>query len=362
MKVALVGSPTLKRFTEGILHKGLELNGCKVVYDLGDADFGIIQIHGAPAAREADFEIVKNLPAASKLTGSIVLLHRPDEIKDSIPHLRSAIAGLPTCVGLAMLGDLLIDDPFYDYPQRERRVIPHGFFNIDSDILPDPVIVGTHTTWGEMRSIENALLLLNAIAEAKPRQRIIGYLGGAPKEFLSHNYVDAILKRLHLSDVFTLSELDPKNWREQFSGAASNTIFIYAGNALPRFDVTFNVQLYHYGQAVRLGESSGSIHASAGIPIIFEMNGSERIEQLEVIKVPYSDPDRTDSANFKSAALQIVGLINSGEYLRMLSHNRQMTGKWSNQKVAQFYIDFFEVLTKKGITKESSRAQSAATS
>ena len=362
MKVAVVGSPTLKRFTEGILQKGLELNGCEVVPDFAGADFGIIQIHGAPTAREADLEIIENLPAASKLAGCIVLLHRPDEIKDSIPHFRSAIAALPACAGLVMLGDILIDDPFYDHPQLDRRVIPHGFFDIDSDILTDPIIVGAHTTWGEMRSIERALLLLNAIAEASPRQCIIGYLGGVPAESLSSPSVAAILDRLRLTNNFTLSETDPENWRKQFSMATSNTIFLHAGTVPSRFDVTFNVQLYHYDQSVRLGESSGSIHASAGIPIILEMNGSEKIEQLKVIKVPYSNPKDADSANMKSAAQQIVHLIACGEYLHMLRHNRQMARKWNNQRVGRLYLDFLEILANKGITNGSSRAQSVATS
>ncbi len=138
--------------------------------------------------------------------------------------------------------------------------------------------------------------------------------------------------------------MDPRNWSEQLSVATSNTIFLHTGTAIPRFDVTFNVQLYHYGERVRLGESSGSIHASAGIPVILEMNGSERIEQLEVIKVPYSDSSRIDSADIRSAAQQIVKVIDSNEYIRMLSHNRLMAHKWSYQEVAKLYIHFLKSL------------------
>jgi hypothetical protein len=178
MKLALVGSPTLKRFTEGILKRCLELNGCDIVPELAAADFSIIQIHGAPAAREADLEIIRNLPDAAKFTRSVVLLHRPDEIKDSIPNFTTALAALPPSTGLAMLGDLVVDDPFYDHPQLERRVIPHGFFEIDSVVSTNPVIFGSHTTWGEMRSLERVLLLLSEITEAAPSRTTIGYLGG----------------------------------------------------------------------------------------------------------------------------------------------------------------------------------------
>jgi hypothetical protein len=347
MKVALAGSATLTRFTEGILRDGLRACGCEVLSQENGADFGIIQIHGAPAAREADLEIIRNLPkAVSRLTGCIILLHRPDEISDTIPQLKSVLSALPATTGLAMLGDLLIDDPFYQLPQLSRRVIPHGFFDSDTDILSRPVIIGSHTTWGEMRSVKRTLALLKAIAKVGPRTPVIGYLGGTPAEALSRKSVSAHLEHFDLNKVFTLRDFKTEDWREEIQTATPNTIFLHAGAAAPSFDVTFNVQLYHYGERIRMGESSGSLHASAGIPVIFEMNGSERIENLKTIKVPYSNPNDADAADIDSAARQIATLLDTGEYSQMLIHNREMTRVWNNQSVARLYIDFLESLAQ----------------
>ncbi len=95
MKVALAGSATLTRFTEGILRDGLRACGCDVLSQENGADFGIIQIHGAPASRKADLEIIRNLPkTVSHLTGCIILLHRPDEISELLLPEADTICGM----------------------------------------------------------------------------------------------------------------------------------------------------------------------------------------------------------------------------------------------------------------------------
>jgi hypothetical protein len=350
MKLAVLGSPTLQRFTEGILEKGLRANDCEVVPSLSEADFAIIQVHGAPAAREADVKILEDLLVPSKLSptrAAVVLLHRPDEIRDSLPQFGEILKSLPPHVGVAMLGDLLIDDPFYRDTQRELRVIPHGFFDLDGEPLDEPVVVGTHTTWGEMRSVERVLLLLQAISDGASGRCTVGYLGGVPAESVSRDVVTELLQRLEMEDRFTLKEIAVDHWREQLSAATPNTIFLHHGKALSGFDVTFNTQLYHYNDQVRLGESSGSLHASAGIPVIFEMNGSERLEELKVIKVPYADREKVGSADMNTAAGQIVRVIETGEYREMLSHNRRMSQVWNSRKVARLYVEFLESLAKR---------------
>jgi hypothetical protein len=171
-------------------------------------------------------------------------------------------------------------------------------------------------------------------------------LGGTPAEALSRKSVSAHLEHFDLNKVFILRDFKTEDWREEVHTATPNTIFLHAGAAAPSFDVTFNVQLYHYGERIRIGESSGSLHASAGIPVIFEMNGSERIENLKTIKVPYSNPNDADAADIDSAARQIATLLDTGEYSQMLIHNREMTRVWNNQGVARLYIDFLESLAK----------------
>jgi hypothetical protein len=346
MRIHLSGPKTLNRFTDGILRDGLQRCGCTVVSAESEANFGIIQIHGSPAAREADLRIINQLPkTVSQLSASIILLHRPDEIRDSLPTLSPALEALPATTGLAMLGNLLIDDPFYLHPGLVRRAIPHGFFNIEKDPLSHPIIIGSHTTWGEMRCLKRTLLLLKEIAKVGPNNHIIGYLGGAPADALSIDSVTRLIQELKLTNVLSVKALNVKNWREEVAAAPANTIFLNAVDNPPDFDVTFNVQLYHYRERIRMGESSGSLHASCGIPVIFEMNGSERLENLQVVKVPYADPDDANSADMIAAARQIVSLLDSEEYRMMLLHNRKMMIRWNNQSVAQLYVDFLEGLS-----------------
>ena len=92
---------------------------------------------------------------------------------------------------------------------------------------------------------------------------------------------------------------------------------------------------------MRLGESSGSLHASAGIPVIFEMNGSERLEDLKTVKVPYATEKDADSADFKVTAKDLARLIVSGEYRELLNHNRERAATWSAKRVAQLYVEYW---------------------
>jgi len=342
MQVSIVGAPTLKRFSDGILKSGFERLGLAVADDATHAQRVIVQIHGAPAARDADREILEYIPViTARCSACIILLHRPDEIRDSLPQLRDVLAALPSTAGVAMLGDLLINDPFYELQGLSRRAIPHGFFDIQAEPVMKPVVIGSHTTWGEMRSIERVLLLLNEVARAASDNVIVGYLGGAPAGDLSNEAVSSILSRLGIAEGFALEELNPDNWQKQLSGVQSNTIFLAPGDPPPGFDVTFNVQLYHYRSAVRLGESSGSLHASAGIPVIFEMNGSERLEDLKTVKVPYATDKEADSADFKVTAKDLARLIVSGEYRELLNHNRERAATWSAKRVAQLYVEYW---------------------
>jgi hypothetical protein len=348
MQIFLKGAPTLKRFTDGILRKGVERSGYKVCSDFSGGEFGIIQIHGSPAAREADLEIIRDIPQiVHHLAGSIVLLHRPDEIRDAIPNLRYVLCSLPPKVGVVMLGDLLINDPFYRIPNLERRVIPHGFFELDYADSSLPVILGSHTSWGEMRSVQGVITLLKAVSEIGSLNPVAGYLGGIPEEVLSFDSVSTILERKSLTSRFTLCEFDRTNWREQLASVSTHTLFLNPGTASSGFDVTFNVQMYHYGTQVRFGESSGSLHSSNGIPVIFEMNGSDRIENLKAVKVPYSDSSDVSSADFESAALQIATLVRSGEYKSWLNHNREMAKVWSCNTVGKLYVEFLNSLATK---------------
>ena len=108
----------------------------------------------------------------------------------------------------------------------------------------------------------------------------------------------------------------------------------------------FNTQLYHLHGAVRTGESSGSVHTRACVPVIFEMNGAERVERLEVVRVPYANAADADSALFDQAAERIVALASGGECVRMLARNADRAAALSAEYVAARYAAIFEELAR----------------
>ncbi len=110
------------------------------------------------------------------------------------------------------------------------------------------------------------------------------------------------------------------------------------------FGITFNIQMYYFGEKVRTGESSGSLHASVSIPVILEMNGSDMIEDLKVIRVPYTSLDDIGTIDFISGAQKIIDTIDDTSFTSMLEHNSLQAEKFNNTFVARSYINIFEQL------------------
>ena len=102
--------------------------------------------------------------------------------------------------------------------------------------------------------------------------------------------------------------------------------------------------MYYLNDKVRTGESSGSVHSSVGVPVILEMNGSEVIEDLKVIKVPYGSVDDINSVDFKAGAELIIDSINNQSYKEMLEHNLNQSKKFSSAYVGNLYIELFNQL------------------
>ncbi len=65
------------------------------------------------------------------------------------------------------------------------------------------------------------------------------------------------------------------------------------------------------------------------------MNGAERTEKLEVVKVPYSDVNCIKSIKIEDAAEQIARLIRTGQYRKLLAHNVSRAEKLSPRTVAE---------------------------
>lgn len=342
-RIAIYGAGTLERYSQNILAAGFQ----KVAVELPEDVAGTIyQIHGNQDAIEDDRLIMETLATdLGSDTGSpaVVLLHRPDEIQDRLPELRAVLAGGRRKFGLTFLGDMHLQDEFYDTDLATRKVIPHGFFDVTKPPEPtDKIVIGTHTTWGDMRGTKHLLELLGEVFTLNQEERRIwGYLGGKPAAKL-----DIATLQQAFTGLFPNIPVRFQAANEVLNDAASNTIFVDDKNLQPAgLDITFNTQMYYYGDRIRTGESSGSVHSGVSVPVILEMNGSENIEDLEVVKVPYDKTTMAiDSADFKRAAMAIVEIAKNNEHAGMLQHNFEQAQRFNNEYVARQYLALFESL------------------
>lgn len=338
-KVKVVGAKTLVKYTEGILKQGFKSNSWEIS---NEAENVVIQIHGAPQSEKDDkviLEAIKRDIIKADQLKRIILLHRPDEIQLRFPELKEILKSARKPTGLTFLGDIHINDNFFNAPNLVKRVIPHGFFTLSGKLQIDPVVVGSHTTWGEMRSIEHIFRLLGEIF--KLDSSIVGYVGGKPRDQLEMEHLKNEWTRLNPN--LQANFLNVDQYRSDSS--QKNEIFVDLENIEPKnFGLSFNVQMYYLNGEVRTGESSGSAHSSVGVPVILEMNGSEAIENLKVIKVPYGSKEDINSVDFKAGAKLVLDAVVSKSYEAMLNHNLAQSKKFNSTYVGSEYIKLFAEL------------------
>ncbi len=347
-EIKIYGAATLERYTEGMLAAGFR----KLAEAGNEAPRGtIFQIHGNADARADDETIMESL--SKELTENpdspvVVLLHRPDEIQDRLPELHNLLADSPRQLGLVFLGDMHIDDDFYDVPRAVKKVVPHGFFDIDKEPFnpePEVIVVGTHTTWGDMRATTHTLEVIGEVfKQGSGNATVVGYLGGKPASELGIDKLQAEFAQLFPDVDVEFRDAHTADTDAVVDG--QNIILVDAQNQQPKdMAITFNTQMYFYGNKVRTGESSGSLHLGASYPVIIEMNGSEKIEGLEVIKAPYNKATGDiESVDFAEAAAQICKVINDRSYIDSLKHNREQALKFNNVYVATQLLNLLKQL------------------
>ena len=329
----------MERYTNLILKNGFLNNSWEVeIWKYGQkfiasAGVGIYQIHGAPQAAEEDKIIMRMIQKDAD--NKVILVHRPDEIEKRYPEFKD-LSKFSSCI--VFLGGKHINDKFYS-GFANRLVIPHGFFDVREVLQKDPIIIGSYTTWGEMRSVEIVLRLLKEIFELNNNQfYIIGYLGGRPAGELDIRKLDKLCRDLNVNNLKLTDITEINQLREP-------TIIVDSSDIEPKdFGFTFNIQMYNFEGGIRTGESSGSLHAGVSVPVILEMNGSEIIEDIRVIKVPYSSLNNIDSVDYVSGAKKIIDSIKDKNYISMLEHNLNQAKKINNTFVAKSYIEIFRQL------------------
>lgn len=346
--VSIYGANTLDRYTRNILYEGFEEINKSI--KLKKPLSGIIfQIHGYKEALKDDRAILKILnQELTHLSGKniLILLHRPDEIQDRLPELNKILYNAKQPFGLVFLGDKHINDKFYDIPRIIKEIIPHGFFDFSvTPIEQTQIIIGSHTTWGDMRSTEHVLKLLGEIFQQKNNcdKAIYGYLGGKPADELNLVSLQKNFGKLFPKIKIKFIAVDQKLDISKFNHN-ENIIFVENQNIQPHnLQITFNIQLYYYGNYIRTGESSGSVHSGVSIPVILEMNNSDKIEDLKVIKVPYNHKTKNiKSIDLHHAAEEILLSINSGRYINDLNHNFIQAKHFNNRSIAMRYLKLFE--------------------
>lgn len=367
--VCIIGARTLYRFTYDMLAKGFEANNWRVQVlspgELPNTDFPptalLVQVHGAPQSAQDDSSIIEFIETLLNKHSSdvglapprlAILVHRPDELPLIHPNFHSVLEKSnlkrsPMPFHLVFLGDKHVDDPAYSGigDHMKKHVIPHCFFRATPRFREDAVVIGTFTTWGEMRSVDNVLKLLLALFKLRTtvsEPRVVGYLGGRPVEDISPAKVKDLCEKIDPS--ISIATVDARSISDNLglSQLYSSECLILLDAESESLTPQFNTQLYHLNKAIRTGESSGSVHSNpGGIPVILEMNGSEVIEGLSVIKVPYSDVRDIESVDYAAGAAAISRCLDDDTYLSMLEHNIAQSQQFNNQFSASSYAKLF---------------------
>lgn len=274
MDIRIHGASSLDKFTNELL-KGFD--------QIPEEDylFDLFQIHAAPQSISEDLKILEEIKNYSQ--AKIILIHRPDELLLN-PELKLAFEKNPEWK-IVFLGDLALKDPFWHKRKAYIEVIPHFYTSLNTPAKSPLYTVGTFTSWGEMRQLEHYLGLVKA------------------------------LKALH-SPMFQFMIGGTLNGRKLTAADISDPSILISEEA---FVPHFNVQLYHLNGKKRLGESSGSLHSGVSIPVIFEANGMERIEEVKVVKIPADD--ELTQIDYASAAIEIGKIIEQQEVEKYLKHN-----------------------------------------
>lgn len=358
--ITIYGAKTLARYTEKMLVDGFQKNSWEArvgdVSDFGNiaTDAVVFQLHGAPQSEKDDKVIMELIEAAlGKNDGvkKVILLHRPDELQ-KYTDLPNILSHTVQKFGLVFFGPRFAKDKFYPSNTKIlKKVIPHGFFPLESHqklFQENPVVIGSHTTWGEMRSVEHALRLLGEVfvLNSKYKKNIVGYLGGKPAEQLQIGYLKSVCEKINPEvSIAFLDVRQYSSFEEIRNTCASNIVFIDALDAQPSFfSLTFNAQMYYFGNVIRLGESSGSAHSMVSIPVVAEINDADLVEDMRLIKVPYGNANDINTLDFKQGAKRIVDSIDNNSFRDMWNHNATQSEIWNNDRIGKEYIELFQEL------------------
>ena len=326
-------------------------------------------------------QLQSHLPFSAQVK-HIALLHRPEElilrvtpsaIRTTLAPFSQVVVMGPSCVPLY---SSLLSAPTV-------RSIPHGFFSPGVDAAAHsydsstPLVIGSRTTWGELRNLADLLSLSSALIDAATPMSppFVVYASGVFQDFPEHSllsYPSSAFWLLDDEELGTASEAkeftDQKSYRVWLHGKADGRVVIRSRKdgemlqeekASPEFEVNlfdFNVQLYREALAhLRTPETSdqprfaakveysGTLHLAGGpwIGVVFESIAMDDVggddEGLSMVSVPVDGAN--DTVNWEAGARRVLACAEDVASRRSLvSKNLATARRLDMAEVASRYL------------------------
>jgi len=352
-----------------------------------EAPFVLLQVHGTEREERLLERALKLKPPGTV----VVYLHRPEElilrfaVEQACDYATAKLhLAQVLCQARAVVlpGECCLSEYQDMLPKTLVTAIPLGFAPPEgeadtaaSEVREGPIFVGSATTWGEMRHLEDLSHLVAALGPRTGPGTVTGYASG---KFDRHCDIEAFATRgdvvpLSNSDILAAmaegrfgSEREFRLWLSQLAGgktilrASLDEHGQVVAESLPEQYVDprkwesrlvdFNLQLYweildHRREQARRGlpkvEYSGTLHKGHHHELFVvlaspAMEDVRRDECFRMIEVPLADglPD------FPSAAERIAELIHHPDLrVRELDENRKQTRALGMNEVALgFYL------------------------
>jgi hypothetical protein len=351
--------------------------------------FTVLQVHG----KENEGRLLDFADRSNVGDNLIVYIHRPEELilrvalenqvkYGQAKHLLAEKLRLAKAVVLA--GNCFIGEYQEFLPETLVVSIPLGFvrpaFSIDLNERMDSkgvFCIGSHTTWGELRHIDDVLQLLKSINRHDKTIKVIAWVMGAfdqnaflklAKErkdclFLRNEEIlDARQKRLFHDERTFREWLFRKSGGRLIVRANANGDTPVPENIPKRYEdlyrwektiIDFDVQLYHeildeIRDPSRGGlpkvEYSGTLHKFFfhTIFVVFDSFSMRDIMRNEGLKMILAR-QKNGHTDFDGAAKEIIGLIkNRSKRKALLAHNSRIAKKLGMNEVA---FAFFELIS-----------------
>lgn len=360
-------------------------------------DFIILQVHGM----QFENRLLESYNTSNIKGKLIVVIHRPEELilrisleEDLAYNSAKDILAkkLEKASVIVLLGKCFIKEYKKFLPDTIVTSIPHGFkktkvkIDITKRFDSNAVnCIGSNTTWGEMRYIDDLIGLMREVHEYNNNVKVFGYVSGKfyanahIEKYVNHSEIlfvsnDEIIKGYEnnlFSDEISFREwlYRKANGKILIRGMIENNDIILENFCFSQYEnlfkwestiIDFDLQMYHEildkkrpaeKQGLPKVEYSGTLHK--GIPnvifIVFEsdsMNDVEKNEGFKMIKVR----SKNGAADFKNTAKEIIDLIiDKSKRKEIINNNEYTINKIGLEEIVFAFYKLCNFLEKENI-------------